>query len=684
MLLLFLIGCVLLLLGPAVAGAAPTAEDCAVCHAIPSGHVSPHASPGLSGRVELFTADHQGAGTHIGIDADCGMCHDLSNISAIHGDRCSKCHPSPRNSFTTWNKGCQQGGCHTTYHTRAAAGHVRVGEESYQNGCLGCHDSNTWAVSLAKCGNCHALVDHVAPVTSADALTSYVGPATVKLSAADLPSPGGSGVAHTYCVIDGGERREGALITVAQPASGTAAHTIRYWSVDNAGNSESTKTASFTVTADLTPPSTTSDARASYSGPARVTLTATDNGTAKPTTYYVLDGGATTTGTVVAVSPPSAGYVTHTLEFWSVDGAGNVEAPRKTVTFDVGVDTVAPVTTSDARAFYKGDMQETIKLTATDAGSGVYQTYYRIDGGQAFPGRWLFVDAQTASGPHTLQFWSVDNVGNVEAAKTVTFTVDRTPPSTTSDAVLLYTASATIHLSPIDGSGGSGVAATWYRLDGAPATTGTVLTVPVAGMHVLEFWSADGVGNAELPHRSVTFTVLGAETTPPTTTSDAKASYVSSATIQLTATDNAGGSGVRTTYYSLDRATPVAGTTVSVQSPGTHTLDLWSVDNAGNEESPHKTVSFTITVPSSQGTIQFAWTDPPPGSWTYYYVYDADGALVASGYNTTGWYIVNVPVSSRPYTLRAYWYSEEDPGYPVWSYGSTLIDVSGKVVTWYY
>ncbi len=83
------------------------------------------------------------------------------------------------------------------------------------------------------------------------------------------------------------------------------------------------------------------------------------------------------------------------------------------------------------------------------------------------------------------------------------------------------------------------------------------------------------------------------DTTPPTTVSDAQATYTGSATIRLTATDT-GGSGVASTWYSLDGVRAVEGTTVSVSAVGAHSLTFWSVDAAGNSEQPH-TVDFTIT-----------------------------------------------------------------------------------------
>jgi hypothetical protein len=85
------------------------------------------------------------------------------------------------------------------------------------------------------------------------------------------------------------------------------------------------------------------------------------------------------------------------------------------------------------------------------------------------------------------------------------------------------------------------------------------------------------------------------DTTAPITTSDAKATYVGSASIKLNATDGVDGSGVTHTYYILDAGTQAEGTTVNTSIVGTHTLEFWSVDASNNVETPHHTVGFEVT-----------------------------------------------------------------------------------------
>lgn len=263
------------------------------------------------------------------------------------------------------------------------------------------------------------------------------------------------------------------------------------------------------------------------------------------------------------------------------------------------VDATAPVTVCDALGSYVGSA--TIHLSASDAsGSGVRDTYWIVDNGNGTPQAGMTVSV-TGVGSHHLEFWSVDLAGNEEAHQTRDFSiaapgiVDTIAPTTSSDAATVYAGPARITLSAVDNAGGSGVASTLWKLDGGAEESGSIVEASAVGTHTLEFWSVDAKGNEETPHHAVSFLVDGIA---PTTTSDAKATYVSSATIKLRAADNAGGSGVARTYYQLDGGVRTAGSTVVVTKTGSHRLEFWSVDVAGTAEAAHR-VDFSIALPSA-------------------------------------------------------------------------------------
>ena len=123
--------------------------------------------------------------------------------------------------------------------------------------------------------------------------------------------------------------------------------------------------------------------------------------------------------------------------------------------------------------------------------------------------------------------------------------------------------------------------ATSAQFSVAPGKTYSIQAV--AGPGTSDGWGSTSVS----PVAPVT------DTTAPVTTSDAKATYVSSAAIKLTAADNAGGSGVAATYYKLDGGAQVTGTSIATTVLGSHTIEFWSADVAGNIETPHKTAAFT-------------------------------------------------------------------------------------------
>jgi hypothetical protein len=93
--------------------------------------------------------------------------------------------------------------------------------------------------------------DTTPPATTAFGADSlwHGSPVSVTLSASD--NPGGSGVAATKYSLDGGPWTTGTQVLV----SSEGVNTLSYYSVDNAGNTESTKAC--TIKVDMTPPTPT-------------------------------------------------------------------------------------------------------------------------------------------------------------------------------------------------------------------------------------------------------------------------------------------------------------------------------------------------------------------------------------------------------------------------------------------
>ena len=108
------------------------------------------------------------------------------------------------------------------------------------------------------------------------------------------------------------------------------------------------------------------------------------------------------------------------------DLAGNVSAPATSAPA-VNIDRTAPTTTASSVPAWSNSTVN-ITLSATDSLSGVASTFYTVDGGlvQTYSGGTIDFASE---GGYSLEFWSVDNAGNVETHQVATVNVDETAPS---------------------------------------------------------------------------------------------------------------------------------------------------------------------------------------------------------------------------------------------------------------
>jgi hypothetical protein len=314
----------------------PAPNECITCHGNDLGSLHPSsgtshvATPG-SDYVVLFAAgSHDSAMVGDGaVLVNCLSCHS-DNLGSVHDNNCSTCHVSPADTVIgIWAGGCQQGGCHTTYHEDSPTAHWAVEDQ-----CTTCHGEyyTDFPPLPTSCASCHAVynpADSVPPVTTSNAQAFYIVPISIDFTFRDS---GLVGVGTTYSRVDGGPLHIGSSIYVDT----VGMHMLEFWSVDQAGNVESPpNTVMFEIAGDTTPPVTTSNALSTYYTPANITLTATDNSYLGPkTTYYLLNSGPTQIGTSVYV-PELPGTFSYTLQFWSDDWSGNEELPHNTVNFTI-------------------------------------------------------------------------------------------------------------------------------------------------------------------------------------------------------------------------------------------------------------------------------------------------------------------------------------------------------------
>ncbi|MEF3306329.1 M60 family metallopeptidase [Paenibacillus sp. GYB003] len=176
--------------------------------------------------------------------------------------------------------------------------------------------------------------DQTPPVTTDDAKTGWHNAAqTVTLTAADE----GSGVAKTFYSVDGAPYAEGRTILIE--SEGT--HTIRYYSVDAAGNEEAARTA--TVRIDKSGPAVEATVTGSVyqTAPIAIDVHVADPLSGVASAVYELDGAAI--GGPIVIEPLTLSVGGHTLRVTAADHAGNTTTKSFAFEVVVGVDQLGDV-----------------------------------------------------------------------------------------------------------------------------------------------------------------------------------------------------------------------------------------------------------------------------------------------------------------------------------------------------
>ena len=335
---------------------------------------------------------------------------------------------------------------------------------------------------------------------------------TVSLSGDDH---GISGVAHTYYTIDGsGPYLYGDPFTV----SGQGQHAVVYWSVDVAGNSEAPHTGFVNI--DATLPTVGSDADGAWHNSAvTVHLSPADSGgSGLAGTQYRVQGSGTwvdAAGNAFTVAAPADGSNdgVHAYEYRALDGAGNAST---TGACSVQIDTQGPATHDDADGYWHNSAV-TVHLTGTDAGSGVQQLQYRVQGaaqwtGGPASGTDVVVPAPTDGLPHSYvyDYRGIDNLGTPGALRTFTVNVDTRMPNTILSGLPAtpwtnQPVSLTFTATPGDGAP---ITRTEFSRDGGatwtPWAVGTALLITDQGETTILYRSANAAGKVEDPARTAT------------------------------------------------------------------------------------------------------------------------------------------------------------------------------------
>ncbi|NOZ05241.1 MAG: hypothetical protein GXP41_02660 [Chloroflexi bacterium] len=493
----------------------------------------------------------------------------------------------------------------------------------------------------------------------------YTSSVTTTLTATD--QAGLSGVAETRYQVDNGGWQTGNSFTT----SGEGVHQADFYSSDVAGNSEISHTIGISI--DLTAPDVTYTTTGSlgnngwFTSSVTVTLSPTDATSGVAQTKHRLDGGSWQTGTSLLVSAPG----THTFDYYAVDQAGNVGS---VLTAALKLDLAPPSTTytisgtAGTDGWYSSD-PVTITLVATDSTSGPAQTFYTTASGMSVQSTNAWnagsVFTVTGEGTHTFQFYSTDAAGNAEPVQSGGVKIDITAPGVPINPIAdppgwANTDSFTITWSnPADLSG---VVGAYYKLNSPPTsptdgilvtTTNAITGVSVGteGRHDLFLWLQDRAGNVDQANKNAIPKAFSYDSTVPVTTDALSGTlgendwYVSPVTITFDALDSR--SGVAETDFRVGTAPTQTGTSLVLATDDKHTVRYWSVDVAGNVETPHsRTIRVDRTAPQAPVNPQISpvgwgggpcfsvgWSVPPDtsGIQGIYYKFDTPPASDSGG-----------------------------------------------------
>lgn len=201
---------------------------------------------------------------------------------------------------------------------------------------------------------------------------------------------------------------------------------------------------------------------------------------------------------------------------WEMDSTGKYVHPFGEQTWEFFADGLPPKTTLKliaeqsyifrGKTYYSDDLKA--KLTSTDEGSGIQKIYYSINGGD-----YQVYDSLISFDPGldiNLQFYAVDNVGNVESIgklsydydnNNLSFGVDDVAPITAIEEIdSILAPSDEIVLTSQDGEG-VGVNSIYYSFDDDPLiqyTNPIQLENMKDGKYVLSYFAVDWINNKEL------------------------------------------------------------------------------------------------------------------------------------------------------------------------------------------
>jgi hypothetical protein len=252
----------------------------------------------------------------------------------------------------------------------------------------------------------------------------YNAPVTVALSATD---PGGTVAAIRY-TTDGSDPTTSST-TYTAPITVSATTTVKYRAWDSAGNVEATK--SQLIQIDTTAPTSTISCNGApcstgwYRASVTVSLMSADAQSGVAAIRYTTDGSTPTVSSATYTASFSASSTT-TVKYRAWDNAGNAEATKSQLVQIDATNPTVSITSPSNGATVAGNVK--ISASAADAGSGIAQVSYYVDGvliGTASSAPYMvpWNTKKSTRGQHLLTAVAQDRAGNTQTSAAVQVTV---------------------------------------------------------------------------------------------------------------------------------------------------------------------------------------------------------------------------------------------------------------------
>jgi hypothetical protein len=516
-----------------------------------------------------FTANEPAAGYVIQrIEGSLGLYCDPADVATVN---CSWTPPQGSNTISYW--------AHSSYGDTSALGLVA--------------------------GGAPIKVDSGAPSVSVSVGTPngangwFISPVTAAAAGADSAS----GIAGLNVNIDGGAWQGNGTVYANQ---GT--HTVRGLARDNAGNTATSAPVNFNLDSVAPTIATGIPAPDGSNGwfktiPVHLTVSGTDATSGISAAEIQIGTGAWVSSTT-SVSEDG----THTINFRSIDMAGNTSSSSATVK----VDTTAPTASVNLSGTLGANGWYTTRPVATvsgsDAASGVATGQVNLNGG-AWTG-----SVTVSDGIHTVQPAVTDNAGNASAVVSFTVKVDTIAPTINPSETGTqgnddwWTTQVVVDPNPYDLT--AGIAEIEISVNGGPWQTLNTVTLDKDGLYEVDIRVTDKAGNFltdQLDYKIDT-------TDPVCTITQPTSDQMLTGTVNLAGSCKDSGSGVETIVISVDGGNtwqPITSVDGSwsflwdtVQYPGP--VIVKGTDGAGNIEAGTKII-FKIANQGPRIELQEEW-----------------------------------------------------------------------------